>query len=213
MVYGGVCFLVGIVNKGRMSFQSLNTVLRDVGEPSQFLGKRSSHFQQVLQHWSSIVGADLALHTRPHRLDRQVLKVATSSAVWAQNLQFERHRLRLKILEQVNLDLKDIQFSTAYWQMPTPTDQSLASTQEQQEWQNHPSRIVVQSGLTVQRGRILGNPERRTVAAQFSAWATACQLRNRSLPRCPRCQSPTPPGELSRWKMCSFCMGQQCHHP
>ena len=199
-----------------MSFQRLNRVLQEVGEPSQFLGKRSSQFQQVLQHWPDIVGADLALHTRPQRLDRQVLKVATSSAVWAQNLQFERHRLRLKILEQVNLDLKDIQFSTAHWQMPSASDQPFASTQAQQEWQNHPSRITVQPALTAQRGgQILGDPRRtgQSVATQFSIWATTCQLRNRSLPRCPRCRSPTPPGELNRWQMCSFCMGQKCHRP
>lgn len=189
-----------------MSVESLNRILQDVGEPSQFLGKRSTLFQQVLHHWSSIVGADLALHTRPHRLDRQVLKVATSSAVWAQNLQFERHRLRIKILEQVNVDLKDIQFSTAYWQVPCSGDLQLASAQEQQAWQNHPSRAPVLAGITVQGGG-------RTVVEQFSAWAKACQLRDRSLPRCPRCHSPTPPGELSRWKMCSFCMGQQCYRP
>lgn len=194
-----------------MSFQSLNTVLKGVGEPSQFLGKRSSQFQQILQHWPSLVGTDLALHTRPHRLDRQVLKVATSSAVWAQNLQFERHRLRLKILEIMDLELKDIQFSTAYWQMPPPTDHQLASSQEQREWQNHPSRISEFGGQPL--GNPTGHGAKQTVAAQFSTWAAACQRRNRSLPRCPRCQSPTPPGELSRWQMCSFCMGQQWHRP
>lgn len=191
-----------------MTFDSLNAVLRGVGEPSQFLSQRSAQFQQVLHHWPSIVGADLALHTRPHRLDRQVLKVATSSAVWAQNLQFERHRLRVKILERVNLDLKEIQFSTAYWQMPSSSELSLASAQEQQAWHNHPSRVSALPGLSG-----LDSPSGRSLGDQFSAWARACQLRDRSLPRCPRCQSPTPPGELNRWKMCSFCMGQQCHRP
>ncbi|MFZ9738667.1 MAG: DciA family protein [Prochlorotrichaceae cyanobacterium] len=194
-----------------MVLQRLNTVLGtfdNSGKSSQFLGQRSAQFQQLLQEWPTIVGVALALHTRPHRIDRQVLKVATSSTVWAQNLQFERHRLLQKITAHLEIPLTDIHFSTAYWQLPKVAEQHLASLQEEQIWHNHPSRVLTQPHTA---GTAPPARAKRTVVEHFAAWATACQMRDRSLPRCPRCQSPAPPGELSRWNMCSFCMGQQCH--
>jgi predicted nucleic acid-binding Zn ribbon protein len=30
--------------------------------------------------------------------------------------------------------------------------------------------------------------------------------RGQTLPLCPQCQSPTPPGELARWTVCGVCM-------
>ena len=190
--------------------QNLNGVLQQFSDRP--LWQKSPEFQRILGQWPTIVGGSLALHTRPHRLDRQVLKVATSSVVWAQNLQFERHRLLIKIQEQLQIHLKDIQFSTAFWHLPAPVAQNFASHQEQEIWQAHPSRVEPRVLPDRAAAQPLSNAASdRSVKEQFQRWAKACQARDQGLPRCPRCQSPTPAGELQRWHLCSFCVSQKWH--
>ncbi|MFZ4666368.1 MAG: DciA family protein [Prochlorotrichaceae cyanobacterium] len=201
-----------------MALQNLDRVLRQFSDTSRPLWQKSPEFQRILGQWSTIVGTTLCLHTRPHRLDRKVLKVATSSTVWAQNLQFERHRLLAKIQDQLQITLKDIQFSTAYWRLPSPVAESFASHQEQQIWQAHPSRVSsenlpnhLNNVQNLSPPSLLNSECDRSLKERFQHWAKACQTRDRTLPRCPRCHSPTPAGELERWQICSFCVSQQWH--
>lgn len=201
-----------------MALQNLDRVLRQVSDMGRPLWQKSPEFQRIMAQWSAIVGANLSLHTRPHRIDRKVLKVATSSTVWAQNLQFERHRLLAKIQDQLQITLKDIQFSTAYWRLSSTVSDSFASYQEQQIWQAHPSRVPPAHSphhpshfQNLSPPSLLNSGCDRSLKERFQHWAKACQTRDRTLPRCPRCHSPTPAGELERWQVCSFCVSQQWH--
>ena len=197
-----------------MAFQHLQQVLDQFGTITQ--QQRSSAFQHIVQHWPTLIGAALIPHTRPHRLDRHILQVATSNSVWAQHLQFERHHLAKKIAEQLNISLKEIHFSTAHWSEVSIAPTDLGSVQEHRIWQAHPSRMVSPPPAIASRSSSIVPPHvtpSQCVRAQFEAWARMCQTQYQHWPRCPHCQSPTPPGELKRWKMCSFCMSQQCHRP
>ncbi|MBW4631498.1 MAG: DUF721 domain-containing protein [Iphinoe sp. HA4291-MV1] len=176
-----------------MSLKSVNDILSVLAAQSKW---QEQPFQLLLTCWAEVVGAVVAAHTQPLSLQRDVLRVATSSAVWAQNLTFERQRLALKLNEKLSIGLKDIHFSTAGWQRPqnTPTEQQTISIHE------HPS--YVGDGMNV---RSDVTPTAEDANAAFQNWAKTVQARSRDLPLCPLCDCPTPLGELQRWGVCSLC--------
>jgi predicted nucleic acid-binding Zn ribbon protein len=51
----------------------------------------------VWTHWDAVVGATLARHARPERLQRGLLIVAVDSPEWMQELQFLKHELRERL--------------------------------------------------------------------------------------------------------------------
>jgi hypothetical protein len=102
--------------------------------------------------------------------------------------------------------------------LPSPVAESFASHQEQQIWQAHPSRVSsenlpnhLNNVQNLSPPSLLNSECDRSLKERFQHWAKACQTRDRTLPRCPRCHSPTPAGELERWQICSFCVSQQWH--
>lgn len=133
-------------------------------------------------------------------IQRDVLRVATSSAAWAQNLTFGRQSLLVKLNAKLPTPLVDIRFSTNGWQLQPET--------EYQELEvlphDHPSYL----------GDVISSAPKDTAItdcaiAAFENWAKANQVRSHGLPLCPQCQCPTPPGELQRWGVCSFCAAKQ----
>lgn len=160
-----------------MDIQNLDSILGRFGNDEAWQEQRL--FQMLRGRWESVVGETVAAHSRPTGVHHRVLQVATSGAVWSQNLTFERRRILQKIQRVAplrSLELKDIRFSTADWHNRAIALSDRLGTQEQERlWQAHPSRL--------------------------GATETLCP--------CPQCQSPTPPGELQRWSICAFCMAQQ----
>jgi len=184
-----------------MAFHSLNHVLGSL--ESQYKQQHQQQLQQVLGHWQAVVGAVVAAQTRPTSVQRGVLKVATSSSAWAQNLVFERQRILEKLNQVVPRSLTDIRFSPAQWaEIPLAT---FPGEQEQKElWQAHPSRLL---GETVILPAAALPPDTPLLA--FQNWATVMRSRTKHLPRCPQCHSPTPIGELERWRVCSLCAAKR----
>ncbi|ARV61650.1 RNA-binding protein [Nostocales cyanobacterium HT-58-2] len=183
-----------------MSFKSINDILKVLEAQPEW---QEQPFSRVLKCWSEVVGAVMAAHTRPLSIQRDVLRVATSSAAWAQNLTFERQRLLLKLNQKLSIGLRDIHFSTAGWQRPqeTPKEEQAISLRE------HPSYIgdVINVGHDVTD--ITATSEDANAA--FQHWARKIAARSQDLPLCPKCQCPTPPGELRRWGVCTVCAAQQ----
>ncbi|MUH00182.1 DUF721 domain-containing protein [Scytonema sp. UIC 10036] len=178
-----------------MSLKSINNILSVLETQSKW---QEQPFPQLLKHWSEIVGAAVAAHTQPVSVQRDVLRVATSSAAWAQNLTFERKRLLLKLNDKLSLSLVDIHFSTAGWQRPK---EKLAK--EQISAREHPSYVGgADSPCKLTAPAFDAN-------ATFQHWAKRVQARSHSLPLCPACHSPTPLGELQRWQVCSICAAKQ----
>lgn len=76
--------------------QSLQTVLGDLAESRKFRGRIG---QWMLgEEWRKAVGPWLAEHARPVSLEKDVLKLAVESSVWANELEFQKEEIirRLK---------------------------------------------------------------------------------------------------------------------
>jgi len=69
-------------------------------------------WRQVEQEWNNLVGAVIARHTSPVRLDHKMLVVAVDSAVWLNELiRFERAALLARLQQRVGKDrIKTIHF-------------------------------------------------------------------------------------------------------
>lgn len=180
-----------------MSLKSVNDIL---SLPEIQILLHQHPFPRLLKCWAEVVGTVIAAHTQPLSIQRDVLRVATSSAAWAQNLTFERQRLLVKLNEKLPDPLVDIRFSTAGWKRPQdkPNQQKILSLRE------HPSYVGDQISV---RGDRPSKSENANVA--FENWAKAMQARSHNLPVCPQCESPTPPGEIQRWGVCSICATKQ----
>lgn len=185
-----------------MPLRSLNHVLS--GFESRFATKEQKQFQRLQRGWIEIVGSVVAAQTKPIALQRGVLRVATSSAAWAQNLVFERQRILEKLNAQLGLSLIDIRFSNAQWQ---PSQTSTPGEVMQAElWQGHPSRIGIAAHA------LLAAPPSDDPIDVFQRWANQMKSHRQHLPNCPNCHCPTPPGELDRWQVCSICAAKQWQH-
>ncbi len=178
-----------------MAFESLERVLN--GLETQASWQKRRQFREVLQQWPDVVGTAVAAHTRPHSIQRGVLSVATASSAWAQNLLFERQRILQKLNQRLSTPLSDIRFSTGHWATQGTGGLELAIAHSL--WDQHPSRLTQPTALPPSP-----QPPQDAKAA-FQQWATRLQQRTRSLPLCPQCHCPTPPGELERWTVCSLC--------
>lgn len=188
-----------------MSLQPLNRVLGNL--EGQYKRQDAHQVSRVQGCWSEIVGTVVAAQTRPYHLQRGTLKVATSSAAWAQNLVFERQRILEKLNKVLPFPISDIRFSTAQWH-EMPTSASFPGDEEQTTlWQAHPSRLLNSSDNSEnqrQQNPDLVEPLMDPVMA-FQTWANTMRSRSKNLPLCPQCHCPTPPGELSRWQQCAIC--------
>jgi predicted nucleic acid-binding Zn ribbon protein len=181
-----------------MSLKSLNDILGALQTQAKL---QEQPFQKLLACWTEVVGAKIAAHTRPLSVQRDVLRVATSSAAWAQNLTFERQRLLRELNAKLPSPLVDIRFSTAEWHRPKEV-----GTQPQDiDWQrHHPSYLGDNVSLPPDVP-----PSDADANTTFLRWAKLTQARSQGLPLCPQCQSPTPVGELQRWHLCAICAAKQ----
>jgi predicted nucleic acid-binding Zn ribbon protein len=174
-----------------MALRSIHHILGSLEHQENWQGRRQ--FQQLVASWVQVVGPIVAAQTRPVGIHRQVLQVATSSAVWAQNLAFERQRILAKLNPQVGLQLTDIRFSTAQWQPSRPLSLETAAA--------HPSQIFqVSIAAASHADWAVSDPQQ-----VFQRWAEQIKLRSQLLPLCPVCRCPAPAGELERWSVCAPC--------
>ncbi|MEA5573728.1 DUF721 domain-containing protein [Calothrix sp. UHCC 0171] len=172
--------------------------------------------QNLLQCWHEIVGDTIALHTRPVAIQRSVLRVATSSAAWAQNLTFERQRLLIQVNQKLVTPVDEIRFSTAEWQISPISREK----QEVALITQHPSylgeSINLSDRISEDTSLAYGGQPTTKVTTKvtntndaFVRWANAVKRRSHKLPLCPECQCPTPQGEIQRWHVCALCVAKR----
>jgi predicted nucleic acid-binding Zn ribbon protein len=177
--------------------------MRSVEAQPEWRSRRQ--FQTLVTGWAEVVGPAVAAQTRPLGVQRQVLMVATSSAVWAQTLSFERVRLLEKLNQRLaaqppRTTLRDIRFSTAQWSAAPVTPESTSDVLA--TWQCHPSRLPQDAPPPSHQPRCANSQD------AFRRWSSTIQSRSQHLPLCPACHCPTPPGELARWSVCALCAAQ-----
>jgi len=188
-----------------MAFESLHHVLGSFENRGGW--QERQQFKRLLAYWPELVGPDVANQTKPVAIQRGVLKVATSSPAWAQNLIFERQRILEKLNTRLTIELTDIRFSTAQWHSRRNENSSATSGPDANPWQDHPSHV---GGFQATHpSPLLQATAPKDPETAFQAWSKLIQQRSQHLPDCPRCHCPTPPGELQRWSVCSLCAAQQ----
>jgi predicted nucleic acid-binding Zn ribbon protein len=180
-----------------MSFSSLDRLLDELKKQPGWEAQRQ--YCHLLECWQSVVSEKVAQHARPLYISRQVLWVATFSAVWAQNLSLQRYSLLKKLNTLLSEPLSDIRFSSAQWHKAKPSSGSPTA-----DTGSYPSAIAPQITASVSTSEKAKTPQEA-----FQRWAAIIKARSHSLPTCPQCQSPTPPGELQRWTVCAYCATKQ----
>jgi predicted nucleic acid-binding Zn ribbon protein len=172
-----------------MALEPVNTVL---GKFRKAQWKQQREFGKLQHAWSEVVGPAVAAQAQPTQITaQQVLLVATSSAVWAQNLAFERQRLLIKLNDLLDQPLTDIRFSTSQWRSRS------SSLQSAKPWT--PKSLVTGPENVVDSQTM---PDYREV---FLRWSERVKAQSQSYPPCPQCGCATPPAELQRWSVCGLC--------
>ncbi|BDA68987.1 hypothetical protein RIVM261_016060 [Rivularia sp. IAM M-261] len=200
-----------------MAFRTVSDVLKLLQARGHW---QTPPLQILLKCWHDIVGSSIALHTRPISIHRDVLRVATSSAAWAQTLTFERKTLLIKINQKLSAPsgfvsstgrkptsltdspLNDIHFSTAGWNSSTRIIKPRRASH-----QEHPCYLEPNISKTVEKNiPAIGS---NAVNTAFDSWVQKVQTSSQNLPLCPQCQAPTPSGELERWGVCALCAAKR----
>ena len=184
-----------------MFFSSLEQTLAQITDRPGW--EKYQQYRQVLECWQKIVSKTIARQTRPLYIDRQVLWVATSSSVWAQELTLKRYTLLQQLNSQLVFSLKDIRFSSSQWQ--TGDDHVLAQN-TQNRHSLHPSYISTNTDQIDTDNLPLVNSDPQAVVQR---WLNVLQKRSSNLSVCPQCNSPTPEGELKRWCLCCHCAAKK----
>ncbi len=181
-----------------MALRSLQDTLRDFQSDPVWANHRQ--FQHLQWAWPEIVGAAVAQHTVPIGIQRQILKVATSTPAWAQNLAFQRHLILTKLNRQLSMSLVDIRFLPGEWHR-----QGIHPSRP------HPERMTLPSSplspVNVHSQTPLRKPP-QTPQDALNRWRHLVLANQTSMAPCPLCHRPTPPEELDRWFTCGFCHAQ-----
>ncbi len=188
-----------------MSLKSVNDVLNILKAKAVI---QEPPINALLQNWHEIVGDVLALQTRPLSIQRHLLRVATSSAAWAQNLTFERQSLLIKVNQKLVTPVTDIHFSTAGWHISPIREKKpeLPSPSQHPSYLGESIDIINAIATDVS---VVDKEQASSRNKAFEAWANAVKVRSHKLPLCPECQCPTPSGELQRWDVCALCAAKR----
>lgn len=193
-----------------MFSNSLNRILKRIVKQPEWDQYRA--YLQVNQCWQQVVNKKAGENTRPLGIERGVLQVATSSAVWAQEMTLQRYSLIKKLNKRLEFNLKDIRFSPARWQK----DQRRSLNQQNQSefplQEINLQKIIAEKQQAqeelAQERKELPTPD---LQATMSSWLNTVKKSAQDLSACPNCQTLTPPDELARWQMCRYCIAQKWH--
>lgn len=182
---------------------SLDKILSKITQQPEW--QEYNQYQQLATCWRNVVNRKISQNTRPIYFSRGIFGIATSSAVWAQELTLQRYSLLKKVNRQLNFEVKDIRFTPAQWNDNIARDNhtDLAKNIDNQE------NIAATSPKQVESATEIATP--KTAHESLKHWLSKIEKRSQNLPLCPQCNSPTPQKELERWHFCCHCMAQQKH--
>ncbi|MCT7948783.1 DUF721 domain-containing protein [Ancylothrix sp. C2] len=184
-----------------MSFESIDGVVRFLARQPHL--QPSGEFEAVLRCWPQVIGEAALAHTRPLEIERSVLKVATSSPVWANQLLFKRRSILLQLNDLLGLSLLDIRFSAGSWHRSKQP--VFESPNQLTLWQEHPCRVEPKPCDPL--------PPAQDARTAFLRWAELVRSRSEGLPVCEGCGCFAPSGELQRWGVCAVCAAKTWSAP
>ncbi|WP_024545966.1 DciA family protein [Picosynechococcus sp. NKBG15041c] len=179
---------MGLISSGQLLKQLL----------SQPAWSHQKRFAAVAQCWQEILPQKSLANSLPVQIIDDVLWIATPNHTWSQHLNLQRRRILHQLNAQIDPPLKEIRFSTVHWHRkpaysPLAADPNLP----------HPSQIPLSETI-----QAIAPCDSQDPVAVVRHWAETQQKMLAGLPPCPRCHRPTPPGELTRWQMCTCCIVQ-----
>lgn len=179
-----------------MGLQPVDRVLKHLMSSAAW--QHQKRFQQIAELWPTLIIPPKSLaHSRPIHITDNILWIATSSTTWSQHLNLQRRQLLHQLNQQLPEVLTDLRFSAAHWRYK-PAYSPLA----EEPSSLHPS-------LTNPSTPVITSEQEKTAIAAVTQWLERQQDRLQQAPLCPKCQVPTPQGELDRWQMCSCCTAQK----
>ncbi|MGK7953892.1 MAG: DUF721 domain-containing protein [Crocosphaera sp.] len=181
-----------------MSLSSLDLLLQVITQRPQWEEYR--RHLEICDIWTTIVPEKAAAHSQPLYIQRDILWIATSSSVWAQQLSFQSYSL----LKQLNhhrsaSPLQKLRFSPAQWH-DRHNPQPLSSLDIKQSFFSYPEAVSPPENNS--------SPASLTPEEAFQRWTDAIASHLNTLPLCPQCHCRTPAIELERWSKCYLCISQ-----
>ena len=178
-----------------MFLNSLDSIIEKVTQQPEWI--RYQEYKQIKKCWQQVVNKKTSENTRPVCVERGTLYVATSSAVWAQELVLQRYSLIKKINSRIDFTLKDIRFSPAKWHdRPLQNDVELSL------------KAIERQPQKVQTETAKNSIDAKTA---INKWLQNLQQSSQNVVYCPQCQCITTKAELSRWQVCRHCIAQKWH--
>ena len=172
-------------------------------------------YRQLLKCWDQVVNQQIAPHTRPLYINRQILYIATDSAARAQELSFQRYTLLKRLDQQLPFKLKDIRFSSSQWHQKTYQQESQANIFTISD--RYKSKIPPAFSASLEKETTSNQQESKDSnlspqdRAKNAAQEWLNKISDRSLPTlvCPNCNSATSQKELTKWNLCYHCAAQK----
>ena len=182
---------------------SLDKILSKITQQPEW--QEYNQYQQLVKCWRKVVNRKISQNTRPLYFSREIFGIATSSAVWAQELTLQRYSLLKKVNQQLNFKVKDIRFTPARWADNIIQDNQVNIVKNLNNKENIATFKEKQPELVTE----IAIPE--TAQESLQNWLAKVKKQSQLCPLCPQCNSPTPQKELERWHLCCHCMAQQKH--
>lgn len=176
----------------RDNLNPLKRILNNVIQQPEW--EKYRQYNQIIECWQQICDRKILKNTKPLSIEREILQVATSSAVWAQELTLQRYSLINKLNSKLNFTIKDIRFSPA-------------------SWHHKPKQEIIEIPLqeiNLQKSQGQNKPQIDANTAVRN-WLNNLNKSSQNSNTCPQCESLTPQSELSRWGVCRYCIAQKWH--
>ncbi|NJL98359.1 MAG: DUF721 domain-containing protein [Synechococcaceae cyanobacterium SM2_3_2] len=171
-----------------MTLQHLTQSLRRLERDPRWSNYRA--LQVLQQVWSEALGEVVAQHTAPFQIQRGILKVATSTGAWAQNLGFQRLLILSKLNPHLSTPLTDIRFLPGEWHRRALERVDLSSNLAYLSGQSRPAHAPTRP---------------QSPQEALDLWHQRVLTHQRQMPRCPQCHQAATEQELARWNLCGYC--------
>lgn len=177
-----------------MSLTSLDHLLEVLAKQPKWEEYR--RYVEICDIWPTIVPKKAVSQSQPLYIQRDMLWIAVSSSVWAQQLSFQSYSLLQELNHHLSgTPLQKLRFSPAQWHSP-------------QDHEQPPSLDQGRSFFSYTNAVKSSHQTPQTSEEAFQQWTKAIAQHLDPLPFCPQCHCRTPAIELERWSKCYLCITQ-----